>query len=296
MQAASAPQGGGLTIPPAALSPARQADKTDPVVTRAAAEMRLRLRHDLMRLKQIKSTALKIAAKREMLPAYDAWIDGELEAGRKAKACELAVNQAADVLPTIMVWCIDTANWPRALELAGHVLRFKLPLPDRYKRDAASLIVEEISEAAFQARNSGNAFPLDVLETVEELTFGIDMHDEIQAKLAKAIGMELAAIADKVSSSAEDFIVAAEAALLPLRRAQELNGRAGTKGRIGQLERAISAALKESENSELAPRRSGAERAGREGSSELRAAAGPVPHPRKVQAHKPDHKKKAKTP
>lgn len=235
MQAASAPAiGGGLT-------PSTPNRPTP--VNSAAAQIRLRFVHDLRRLKEIKSTEVRVAAKRQMLPEYRSWCDGWLEAGRCTVGRELGLSGADDVLPTVMVWSIDIGDWSRALELAAHVLRFRIAMPDRYKRDAATLVVEEIAEAAIRAQARSQEFPLSVLEQVEELTAGIDMHDEVQAKLQKALGVELARLAGEVDTGADDFVTAATRALEPLRRAQELNPRAGTKTKVGQLEKAIKAAL-----------------------------------------------------
>lgn len=235
-QAASVPATPGSGL--ARFAPARPA----PAADRLAAEMRLRLRHDLQRLKQIKATDLKVAAKREMLPAYTAWCDGLLEAGRMTNGNDLTPSAAPEVLPTIMVWAIDTGDYVRALDLAEHVLRFRVPMPDRYKRDPATLVLELVAEAALAAQAAQQPFAIDVLERVGELTSGCDIFDEARAKLCKAIGVELARLADAVDSGAPDFIAAATRALEPLRRAQQLNNRAGTKTQIQRIEKAIKAA------------------------------------------------------
>ena len=251
MKAASAPaSGSGHTRPAATMSPVAAGTTPTPVPTREgstaesrlAAQMKLRLVHDLRRLKEIKSTELKIAAKRQMLPEYRAWFDGWLEAGRCTNGNELGSTGADDVLPTIMVWLIDTGDWAHALDVAEHVLRFRIAMPDRYKRDAATLVVEEVAEAAIRAQASSQVFPLDVLEKVELLTIGTDMHDEVQAKLQKALGVELARAAGEIDTGPADFIAAATRALGVLRRAQELNPRAGIKTRVTQLEKAIKGA------------------------------------------------------
>lgn len=249
MKSASAPAGGGhnhpaATIPPVAAgysSPIR-AREGSTAESRLAAQMKLRLTHDLRRLKEIKSTELRVAAKRQMLPEYAAWCDGLLEAGRCTIGDQLGSTGADDVLPTIMVWTIDTGDWTRALAIAEHVLRFGLTMPDRYKRDPATLLVEEIAETAIRMQASAQVFPLDVLEQVELLTIGVDMHDEVQAKLQKALGVELARAAGQIDTGPADFIAGAARALGVLRRAQELNPRAGTKTRITQLEKAIKGA------------------------------------------------------
>lgn len=250
MKAASAPASGSGHTRPAATAPSVAVGNSIRISTREgstaesrlAAQMKIRLVHDLRRLKEIKSTELKVAAKRQMLPEYRDWCDGLLQAGRSTIGNALGSSGAEDVFPTIMVWSIDTGDWTRALEMAEHVLRFGLVMPDRYKRDPATLVVEEIAEAAIRAQAASQTFPLDVLEQVELLTVGVDMHDEVQAKLQKALGVELARAAGEIDTGPTDFIAGANRALAVLRRAQDLNSRAGTKTRITQLEKAIKAA------------------------------------------------------
>ena len=126
---ASAPaEGGGFT--PGRLH--EEEGPYTPAATVAAQQTMMRLTHDLRQLKDTKAIDRKIAAKRLMLPEYAAWVDGQLAAGRATEARELPVTIANDVLPTMMVWAIDVGDWPRALELASHVLRFDVALPARY--------------------------------------------------------------------------------------------------------------------------------------------------------------------
>lgn len=229
-QAASAPASGGGLTP----SPARRAT-IDPV----AGQIKLRLRHDSQRLKQIKATSAKILAKRQMLPEYRAWCDGLLEAGRCTVGNQLGATDADDVLPTIMVWSIDVGDWARALELAVHVLRFGVALPTRFKRDAATLLVEEFAEAAFRDQARDESFPLELLEQVDLMTTGIDMHDEVQAKLQKAIGVELLRKAG--TSEADVARPTIASAIERLERAQTLHGRSGVKTHLRGLRKALAA-------------------------------------------------------
>lgn len=198
---------------------------------RAAAQMRLRLQTDLRRLKEIASIERKIAAKREMLPEYADWVAGLVAAG---------VGVAEDVLPTVMVWRIDTGDFAGALVLAEHVIAHNVPLPARYERSAPALIVEEIATAALKAQGKGEAFDYRILERVAELTTDADMHDEIRAKLTKAIGVEL--MRECEDETAEPLVrsIAAVAALDVLRRAQQLNERVGVKDRIKRLEKMLA--------------------------------------------------------
>ncbi|WP_277981549.1 phage terminase small subunit [Sphingomonas phyllosphaerae] len=197
----------------------------------AARQIQLRLQHDLRRLKDIKSVAAKIAAKRKILPAYHAWVDGALAAATPEPADE--------VLPTVMVWSIDVGDWGRALALAEHVLRYDLPLPARYQRDAATLVLEEIAEAALRDQARGEPFPLAVLEQVEALVDGVDMHDEPRAKLQKAIAAELARAADAAAAPAARALT--ERAIAALDAAQRLDERAGVKTQRRALEKALAA-------------------------------------------------------
>jgi hypothetical protein len=249
MKAASAPaSGGGHTNPAAAILPAA-ADQVTPTdntpAGRAAAAIRMRLRHDLQRLKQIQSIKRKIAAKREMLPEYQAWCDGLLDAGRAADGRTLPATGADDVLPTIMVWHIDTGDWIRALALAAFVLRFDVAMPKRYERSAATLVLEEIATAALKAQATGATFPLDVLEAVEQLTSDVDMHDEPRAKLFKAIGTELARAAEAATGDAIPATI--NRAVRALTRAQTLHDRVGVKMQLKTLEKAKAAATKATE-------------------------------------------------
>jgi hypothetical protein len=227
---ASAPDmGGGFA---SASAPAN--DSGSPA-ERAAAQIQLRLTHDLRRLKEIQSIAQRIEVKRTMLPEYQAWLDGLL-AGHAAPS-----GVAAEVLPVCMVWSIDTGDWPRALQLAAHVLAHDVPLPARYQRQAAVLIAEEIAEAALKAQNAGATFPLTVLEQVEQLTSTHDMPDQVRAKLAKALGAELAGEAASTSAGPLGATFLSMQALEALRRAQALHDRVGVKDKIKRLEKALAA-------------------------------------------------------
>lgn len=216
---------------------ARAAVGVDPAV----AQIALRLAHDLRRLKDIKATDLKIAAKREMIPDYREWCDLRLAAGAALDGRDLPSAGADDVLPTVMVWALDTGDWSRGLDLAEHVLRFGIALPARYNRDAATVIVDLTADAALAAQQAKQRFPLDVLERVEELTADVDMHDQPRAKLAKAIAQELIAEADATTAGPLAATFLSQRALELLRRALTLDTRSGVKGQITRLEKALGA-------------------------------------------------------
>ncbi len=199
---------------------------------RATAQVNLRLQHDLRRLRDIASIEKKIEAKREMLPHYAAWVQGLLDAD---------TGLEEDVLPTVMIWRIDTGDFDGALALIEHVLAHNLPLPARYERSAPALIVEEIATAAWKVQQAGDAFPFEILARVDMLTADADMHDQIRAKLKKAIGIEQMRSA---LSEAGDAIVnkpLAKLALETLGRARTLDQRVGVTDRIKKLAKLITA-------------------------------------------------------
>jgi hypothetical protein len=97
---------------------------------------------------------------------------------------------AADVVPTCMVWLIDVGAYGEALDLVPFLLRHRVEMPRRYERDVATIVVEEIADAAARAQNAGERFDQAVLDTADALTSGLDIHDQVRAKLLKAIGIE----------------------------------------------------------------------------------------------------------
>jgi hypothetical protein len=200
---------------------------------------RARLGLDLRRLKNIQSIEAKIELKRELLPGYDAWVSGVLDA-----AAAGAGGVQDDILTQIMIWRIDIGDYEGALPLAAYVLRWNLALPERFERTAATLIAEEIAEAALKALGQGEAFPFGLLVEVDDLTADEDMPDQVRAKLNKAMGLELArssaALEPDADGPAGGKRAAMEGALRRLRRALELNSRAGVKRDIENLERARS--------------------------------------------------------
>jgi hypothetical protein len=200
----------------------------------AAAQIGLRLTHDLRRLKEIKSVDAKIAAKREMLPEYRDWVLGLLDAN-----AGVGTGLAAEVLPTMMVWLIDVGAYDEALDLLPFLLRHNVPMPARYQRDAATIAIEEIADAAIRADALAAAFPVEVLARLDDLTAGLDVHDPVRAKLAKAIGIHGLALAEELS--AEDNRYALEGALRSLMEAQRLNDRSGVKDKIRRAEKLLAA-------------------------------------------------------
>lgn len=197
-----------------------------------------RLTTDRRALKQIQSLERKIERKREMIPEHMPWIEGLLSA-----ADESGTGVQDEVLPTIMVWLIDTGDLAGALPLAAYVLRYNVALPGHFERQAATLIAEEVAEAAL---NRGVAAPVALLEEFEELVSGEDMPDEVKAKLTRAIGAaydKAAADDDGESGVAGAKRAALNAVLERYTRALQLDPRAGVKKRRDQLAKQLAAPI-----------------------------------------------------
>lgn len=171
-------------------------------------------------LKAIKSTQKKIETKASMLPDYDAYVQGVLEAGQGAQD---------DVLMTVMVWHFDVGNLQIGLNIAEYALSHGLATPDRFKRDTASIVAEQTAEAVLDSLDYDDGHVLEHMRAsaarAMDLTRSFDMHDQIRAKLHKALGY-----AERACGDLDD-------ALASLRAALELDDKAGVKKDIEHLER-----------------------------------------------------------
>ncbi len=185
--------------------------------------MAAKLATDQQRLKAIQSLERKLAVKKEILPDYEDYVAGVLEgqSGRQD-----------DVLVTVMIWYIDTGVYSSALNIAAYALIHDLILPLHYARTLATLITEELAEAALARKTVS----IDELMMLLELVAHRDMPDPVRAKLHKAIGFSLQSIDPA-------------AALTHLHRAFGLHARCGVKKEIDRLER---------EQMAQAPRQNGA--------------------------------------
>ncbi|OCC25301.1 hypothetical protein MB02_01100 [Croceicoccus estronivorus] len=193
------------------------------------------LGEDMRRLKDIQSTEGKIAAKREMIDRFSPHVDATL-----AAAIDSGRAVQDEVLVNMMIWRFDIADYDRALDIAEHVLRFGLRLPERFQRTPATLIAEEAAEAGLTAAKMDRDFPLAVLQRADQLTATSDMPDIVRAKLAKAQGQQLqraAAVADDdpETTPAGAAHASRKAALVQFRRAIELEPKIGVVKEIERL-------------------------------------------------------------
>lgn len=185
------------------------------------------LAEDRRLLKNIQSLAGKIALKRELLPKYAPWVEGILNAEAKG-----GVIEQDEVFTTVMIWRIDAGDFAGAMPLASYALRHKLALPERYKRDVATTVAEEIANAALKALTAGDVVDLEALHAAATLTAGHDMPDEVRAKLLKAQGLALAPAAMGKAEVTE--------ALAYLTKAFDLNPKIGVKKEIEGLRRELT--------------------------------------------------------
>jgi hypothetical protein len=214
------------------VSAARAAADAEPGATMAGAGhyelMLAKLAADRRTLKGIQSIARKIEVKRRLLPEYAEYVEGVLESGRGAQD---------DVLVTVMVWRIDTGDFAGALWIAEYALRHSLTLPDQFERSLSSVVAEQFADAALSAFADDGTFDAGQLALVADLTQSADMHDQVRAKLYKALGY---AVQD----------TAPNRALAYLRDALALNARVGVKKDIDRLEKLVAAAGRQDDGSD----------------------------------------------
>ncbi|MFZ2307521.1 MAG: phage terminase small subunit [Rhodoferax sp.] len=183
-------------------------------------------------LKGIQSIERKIEAKRAFLPVYDDYLAGALAGGQGGED---------KVLTSVMVWHLDVGNFERGLELGAYALEHKLPLPDQYNRDIATLLIDETSTAALAGKLVGDE-ALQVLGQVLAMTNDHDAPDQARAKLHKAIGY---ALIGKTATTEPDItalpLPVATMAMTNLARAHELFDKVGVKKDMERLERRLKA-------------------------------------------------------
>lgn len=203
-----------------------QVDEQSDIARTAHEEILHRLRLDMASLSRVQSDVTKADMKKAMLPAYAGWIDGTIEGDS---------GRQDEVIATLMVWAVDCQDSELALKLGRYVVKHGLSLPaDRFRRDAVTVLVEEMSNPVLtlattdaEADLSGYTAPLD---EVAEIVTGKDMPDEVRAKLCKARAFSRRATGDAETKGE---------ALKLFREAISLNPNAGVKKEIAGLAREL---------------------------------------------------------
>ncbi|KWC25382.1 terminase [Burkholderia ubonensis] len=183
---------------------------------------------DRRALKGVQSVARKVELKRKLLPEYADYVAGVLNGGRGAQD---------DVLVTVMVWRIDAGDFDGALVIADYALTHRLSLPDQFERSLASVVAEQFADEALATFLDGGNFDTAHLELVDYLTIDADIHDQVRAKLYKALGYAFQE-ADPPR------------ALAYLRRALSLNDRVGVKKDIERLTKQLEAACRQDDGAD----------------------------------------------
>ncbi|RCV89733.1 phage terminase small subunit [Billgrantia montanilacus] len=178
-------------------------------------------------LKDIKSIEAKVEKKRELLPEFDAYVAGVLEGGNGAQD---------EVLMTVMLWRFDIGDLAGGLAIARYAMQHNLDTPDRFERDTASIVAEQVADEALASLEATEEADLPEiaaqlvmhLAEAEALVRDADMHDQIRAKLHKALGYAYRAKGEQPAEAIEH-----------LKRALQLNDRVGVKKDIEKLEREL---------------------------------------------------------
>ncbi|WP_312813067.1 phage terminase small subunit [Brevundimonas sp.] len=210
------------------------------------AKIVIQLEDDRRRLKDIKATDRKVEAKRLMLPAYKGWCDGVLAAGAGER------GPLDQVFTTIMAWTIDVGDYMTALPMLEHTMIHGLDMPAQFNRDPITFAIDQICEEAIRLYDLGLAkdagFDAAVLPMLQDLVadHDVDLHDEVEAKLHKAMGR--AVLAEANEEDAADLKARQETALREYLAAIEKCPRVGVKKDIERLQRALTKAGAETAN------------------------------------------------
>ncbi|TDS68389.1 small terminase subunit [Pantoea sp. PNA 14-12] len=178
--------------------------------------MLLQLNEDRRRLKGTQSTVTKAQIKVEVLPKYAAWAEGVLSADGA---------QQDDVIMYVMLWRIDAGDYAGALTIGRHALKHGWVMPVG-KRNTATVLTEEMADAAKAAMLAGTPFDADLLLQTLDAVDGEDMPDQSRARLHKSIGW--------VQTESNPV-----SALNHLKHALQLDEKCGVKKDIEQLERKL---------------------------------------------------------
>ncbi|MGO2367330.1 MAG: phage terminase small subunit [Serratia sp. (in: enterobacteria)] len=186
-----------------------------------------RLRMDQSALKKVQSDQAKAAMKKQLLPHYEGWIDGTLEGDS---------GRQDEVIVTLMIWAIDTADYPLAVRIGRYVIAHDLAMPDRFRRTAATALVEELCDPILvqvKADETADLTPyLSVLDDLAQIVDGKDMPDQVLAKLFKVRGFALRSGTEADQATALGF----------LRQAIKLDAGAGVRKEIERLARLVKKA------------------------------------------------------
>lgn len=196
------------------------------------------LGEDEAALKRISGNSRREAMKADLVGKYDAHVDATL-----AASIDTGTAVQDEIVAMMLIWRFDIGDWQRGLDIAEHMLRYGLRLPaiKNFQRTPATIIAEQVAEAALTADKVGKDFEPQHLHRAAQLTADFDMPDQVRAKIAKATAMHLLREAAKADDDAEAVEAGSPAtaraqALLLLRRALELDKGCGVLKHIERTE------------------------------------------------------------
>ncbi len=138
------------------------------------------LKNDIHVLRSMQSREKRNEVKKELIPKHMPYVLGIVQSGAKVEQDE--------VITTIMLWCFDCELFNQGLSLAEYALENDLKMPDSFNRNTATIVAEEIGNAARIAYKQGEVFEINTLEKAYKITTSFDMPDEVRAKLLVALG------------------------------------------------------------------------------------------------------------
>ena len=145
-------------------------------------QMAAQMRAHKTELTAIQSRNAKNERKAELLPDYEAYVDGVL-------AAEIGVQD--DTVMTVMIWAIDAGSYDYAINIAEWAIVNDLETPPEFTRDVQTLLTDGITDAALTDRAEIAKFK-DALHDALAVVGGSDMPDQVSAKLMKALSWSIA--------------------------------------------------------------------------------------------------------
>ena len=142
------------------------------------------LKKDKQILKAIESIQDKQLAKKEMLPRYQAWVDGVLENPQPMVHDE--------VFSTVLLWRIDAGLLDEAVPLAVFAIEHQMANSDEFKRSLVCIIFEQIAARLREgigilAENLNKLVEMAKCKAAEGF-HKINIPDQVRAKFFKAAG------------------------------------------------------------------------------------------------------------
>lgn len=174
-------------------------------------------------LKTVQAVARKIEVKEKFLAEYDAYVDGVIDGDSGVQD---------EVFVTVMLWHIDVGRIERAIKLAAYALKHDLVMPDRFERNLACTVAEEIADTAAMLSDTKEPVKSSLLAAAMDLTSGYDMFDQARAKLWRQLGQ------------AYETELMPSAALDAYQKALKFNPKCGVKKFIERITRELKNANK----------------------------------------------------